>query len=231
MNSRYVITIKQDINKLLTTKFTQSIEEATWLSPIVVVPKKNGKLRICIDFKKLNAATKKDPCPLPFIDEVLNTIVGYEVCSFLDGYSKYHQISIAPDDIYKIVFVINWGVFIWKVMSFGVKNGLPTYRRAITKTFKKYLDNFMKIFLNDFTQCIVTWRVIYKSLNYVFQKCKEYGNSLNVDKCAFMVYLSMILGFIVSKEGKLPDPKKIQTKINMPPPKNPQQIQIFNGMA
>jgi hypothetical protein len=65
----------------------------------------------------------------------------------------------------------------------------------------------------------------------MFSKCIEYGNSLNPNKCAFMVFLGMILGFVISKEGKLPDPKNIQATINMPPPKNPQQIQVFNGMA
>jgi hypothetical protein len=71
---------------LLAVGFIESIEEATWLSPIVVPPKKNGKLKICRDFKKLNIATKKDPHPLPFIDEVLNTVTGYKAYSFLDGY-------------------------------------------------------------------------------------------------------------------------------------------------
>jgi hypothetical protein len=64
------------------------------LSPIIVVPRKNGKLKISIDFKKLNVATKKDPYPLPFTNEVLNTVVGYDTYSFLDGYSRYHQISM-----------------------------------------------------------------------------------------------------------------------------------------
>jgi hypothetical protein len=82
---------------------------------------------ICINFRKLNATTTKDPYPLPFIDEMLNTIIGYETYSFLDGYSRYHQISIIPKNIYKATFVIDRGVFIWKVMSFGVKNGPPTY--------------------------------------------------------------------------------------------------------
>jgi hypothetical protein len=77
------------------------------LSPIVIVPKKNGNLKICIDFKKLNVATKKDPFPLPFKDEVMNTIMGYESYSFLDGYLGYHQIFIAPEDKYKIAFVID----------------------------------------------------------------------------------------------------------------------------
>jgi hypothetical protein len=92
-------------------------------------------------------------------------------------------------------------------MSFGVKNGPPTYQRVVTKTFKEYLKSFLKIFLDDMK---------------IF---------LNLDKFAFMVFLGMILGFIVSKEGKLPNPKKIQVIINMPPPMNPQQIQVLNGMA
>jgi hypothetical protein len=83
-------------------------------------PKKNGKLKICINFKKLNATTKKDPYPLCFIYEVLNIVVGYEACSFLNGYSRYHQIFIAPKDKYKVAFVIDLGAFIWKVISFGV---------------------------------------------------------------------------------------------------------------
>jgi hypothetical protein len=76
-----------------------------------VVSKKNGKLKICIDFKKLNLATKKDPYPLPFTNEVLNTIIRYEAYSFLDGYSRYHQISIAPKHRYKIAFVTTKGLF------------------------------------------------------------------------------------------------------------------------
>jgi hypothetical protein len=94
---------------------------------MVVVPKKNGKLKICIDFRKLNGTTNKDPYPLPFINEVLNTVTGYEVYSFLNGYSTYHQISITLEDKYKITFVTYLRVFIWKAMSFGVKNGPLTY--------------------------------------------------------------------------------------------------------
>jgi putative transposase len=93
------------MNKLLATGFIQFIEEATWLSLIVIIPKKNGKLTICINFRKLNVATKKDPYPLPFKYEVLNTITRYEVYSFLDKYLGYHQISITQEDKYKIAFV------------------------------------------------------------------------------------------------------------------------------
>jgi hypothetical protein len=81
------------------------------LSPIIVVPKKIDKLRIYIDFKKLNATTKKDPYPLPFTYEMLNTVARYKAYSFLDGYSIYHQISMAPKDKYNTTFVTNWGGF------------------------------------------------------------------------------------------------------------------------
>jgi len=106
-------------------------------------------------------------------------------------------------------------------MSFGVKNGPPTHQKTITKTFREYFDSFMKIFLDDF--------IVYNDMeNHLqkpklcFQKCWEYGISLNPNKCAFMVFTGMILGFIVSKEGKLPYLKKIQAIVSMPLLKNPQ---------
>ncbi len=111
LNPNYATLVKQNINNLLTIGFIEFVEEATWLSPIVLIPKKNGKLKIYIDFRKLNQATKKDPYPLPFIDEVLNIVARYETYSFLDGYLAY-QIFIAQEDKYKIPFV---------------KNGPPTY--------------------------------------------------------------------------------------------------------
>jgi hypothetical protein len=100
LNPNYVIVVKQNIVKLLATRFIESIEEVTWLSPLVIIPKKNGKLRIYINFIKINATIKKGPYPLPFIYEVLNIVARYEAYYFLDGYSGYQQISIAPKDIY-----------------------------------------------------------------------------------------------------------------------------------
>ncbi len=91
LNLYYATTIKHDIDKLLASRFIQPINKATWLSPIVVVPKNNGKLKICVHSKKLNKATKKDPYPLPFSNEVLNIVVRYEVYSFLNGYLGYHE--------------------------------------------------------------------------------------------------------------------------------------------
>ncbi len=96
-------------------------------------------------------ATKKAPYPFPFINEVINIVTRHEVYTSLDGFSKYHQILIALEDQHKNCFCDRLGAFVWVVMPFGVKNGVPTYHRAITKMFCEYIDVFMKIFLDDFT--------------------------------------------------------------------------------
>ncbi len=134
-NPNYVTIIKHDIDKLLVAGFIKPIEEATWLSPIVIMPKKNGKLRICVDFRKLNVTIKKDPYPLHFTNEIINTITGHEVYTFMEGFSRYHQISIASEDQYKTTFVTNWGAFVWVIMRIGVKNGPPTYQRGSQQSF------------------------------------------------------------------------------------------------
>jgi hypothetical protein len=115
-------------------------------------------------------------------------------------------------------------------MPFGVKNGPPTNQRAITEAFDEYIDVFIKIFLDDFT-IFSDLSTHLEKLKKCFLKCKEFGISLNPNKRAFMVFLRTILGFIVSTKGKVMDPKKVQTLINMPIPTTPQHIQVFNGMA
>ncbi len=111
----------------------------------------------------------------------------------------------------------------WVVMPFGVKNGPPTYQRAITKTFYEYVDVFMKTFLDDFI-VFSDLSTHFEKLKKCFLKCREYGISLNPQKCAFMVYSKTILGFIVSKDGKTHDPKKIEVLVKMLVPKIPQEI-------
>jgi hypothetical protein len=103
----------------------EHVEEATWLSPIGIILKENGNLWIWVDFDKLNVATKKDLCFLPFIDEVLNIVTSHETYYFHDGFSKYHQISITSMGWYKIFLVNDWGAFVWSVMHFGVNYNGP----------------------------------------------------------------------------------------------------------
>ena len=153
MNPNYAKAVKKDLEKLLKAGFIEPVDQATWLSPIVVVPKKNGKLRICVDFRRLNAATKKDTYPLPFTNEVLVTVIGYAAYSFINYFSGYHQVHIHVDDRYKTAFITEWGAYVWVVMPFGLKNAPPTYQRILNQIFKDYLNDFMKLFLDDFSVC------------------------------------------------------------------------------
>ena len=121
MNPNYATRVKEEIDKLLKIGFIRPVKRATWLSPIVVVPKKNGKIRVCVDYRKLNVITITDSFPLPFTDSVLDAVVGNEMYCFLDGFSGYNQVRMHPNDQEKMAFITEWGVFVAVVMMFGLK--------------------------------------------------------------------------------------------------------------
>ena len=120
--------VKDEINKLLDAGFIYEIEPIEWVSRIVIVMKKNGKIRVCVDLKKVNAATVRDHYPLPFIEHVLERVVGHEAYSFLDGFSGYNQVSIDPKDQHKTAFATTWGIFAYRKMPFGLTNAQQHFR-------------------------------------------------------------------------------------------------------
>lgn len=105
MNPNNAKAVKEDIDRLLKASFITPIEEASWLSLIVVVPKKNGKLRICVDYRGLNQATHKGPFAFPFTDNVLEEVAGHELYSFMDGRSGYNSIGVSPANQHKTAFI------------------------------------------------------------------------------------------------------------------------------
>ena len=111
MGQEQMAALKEEVDKLLKAGFIYPVETAEWVSPVVVTPKKDGRWRVCVDFKPLNAATKKDPYPLPFIDQILDSVAGYERYSVCDGFSGYFQLKIAQEDQKKTTFVTPWGYF------------------------------------------------------------------------------------------------------------------------
>ena len=115
--------------------FIYLVEDSKWVSSIVVTPKKNGKWTICVDYKPLNAATKRDHFPLPFQDEILNEVAGHERYTVCDGYSGYFQISIAQEDQKKTTFITPWGCFAYRVMPFGLTNAPSTFQRFMNHVF------------------------------------------------------------------------------------------------
>ena len=116
MNPNVAKQVKTEIDWLLKVGFIAPIENSEWVSPIVVMPKKNKKVRICVNYRKLNAATISNPFPLPYLDSILDDVVGHEMYSFLDGFSGYNQIWMAAEDEAKTTFVTAWGVFVCTVM-------------------------------------------------------------------------------------------------------------------
>ena len=146
MNPNFAKQVKEEIDKLLKVGFIYPVHQVTWLSPIVIVPKKNGKIRVYVDYRKLNAATLTDPFPLPFCDTLLDAVAGHEIYSFLDGFSGYNQVLMAPEDRDKTAFVTEWGVFASNVMTFGLKNAPPTFQKWVQEVFEPFLTTFMRVF-------------------------------------------------------------------------------------
>jgi hypothetical protein len=136
-----------------------------------VVPKKNGKLRVCVDYQKLNAATITDAFPLLFTDGVLDTIVGHEMYSFLDGFTGYNQIRMAEEDQKKTTFVTEWGVFVAVVMMFGLKMAPATSQRIIMEIFEDYISGFMQVFLDDFA-VFRSQKMHLQHVEMCVQKCR-----------------------------------------------------------
>ncbi|MCO5551478.1 hypothetical protein L7F22_004982 [Adiantum nelumboides] len=149
MNPKYTKIVQEELEKLIECGFIYPIEHSKWVSPIVIVPKKNGKLRVCVDLKKVNAATRRDHYPLPYSKHVLERVAGKEAYSFLDGYSGYNQITIALEDQAKTAFITEFGVFAFRVMAFGLTNAPATFQQLINTAFKEYLRDFCEAFLDD----------------------------------------------------------------------------------
>jgi len=157
-------------------------------------------------FPKIECFHKKDPYPLPFMEEVLDMVAWHEVYLFLDGFSCYH-ITITLENRYKIAFITDLGTFIWIIMLFGLKNVPPTYQWIVNATFREYLGMFMKLFIDDFN-VFSDLKTHLAKFWLCFDKCWKFGICLNMEKCMFLVYLRVILGHVVFKVGKLLHPKK-----------------------
>ncbi|MCO5561286.1 hypothetical protein L7F22_014907 [Adiantum nelumboides] len=145
-----------EVRMLLNGGFIYLVEDSKWVSPVVVTPKKNGKWLVCVDYKPLNAATKRDRFPLSFQDEILNEIARYERHTVCDGYSGYFQTRIAEEDQKNTTFVTPWGCFAYRVMPFGLTNTPATFQCFVTHVFQPFFGKSIRVFIDDF--CIYSSR-------------------------------------------------------------------------
>lgn len=151
MNPSLKDIVKEELQKWLNVNFIYLISDSKWVSPLVVVPKNNGKWQICVDYRELKKATLKDYFPLPFIDQVLDTLAGKKYFSFLDGFSGYNQIQIAPEDQEKTTFTYLWGTYAYRVLPFGLYNAPTTFQRVVLGIFSDLTNDCVEVFMDVFS--------------------------------------------------------------------------------
>jgi hypothetical protein len=225
--------------KLLDTVIIYPISDSKWVSQIHVVPKrvgltvvknKNDELvptriqygwRVCIDYRKLNAATRKDHFPLPFIDQMVERLAGHDYYCFLDGYSGSNQVPVDPEDQEKTTFTCPFGTFAYHRMPFGLCNAPATFQRCII--IEIFMDDF-SVFGSSFEECL-------HHLTLVLVRRMEKNLVLNWEKCHFMVKHGIVLGHIISHQGIEVDKTKVNLISNLPPPRTVKEIRSFLGHA
>ena len=240
---------KERSAKLLDAGIIYPISDSKWVSPVQVVPKKGGMTvvkndaneliptrtvtgwRVCIDYRKLNDATRKDHFPLPFIDQMLEKLAGHDYYCFLDGYSGYNQIHIASEDQEKTTFTCPYGTFAFRRMPFGLCNAPATFQRCMMSIFSDMLENFIEIFMDDFSVFGKSFESCLTNLGCVLKRCKETNLLLNWEKCHFMVREGIVLGHKVSAKGIEVDRAKVEVIEKLPPPTSVKGIRSFLGHA
>ncbi|GKB61773.1 reverse transcriptase domain-containing protein, partial [Tanacetum coccineum] len=181
------------------------ISDSPWVSPVHCVPKKGGFTvvendeneliptrlvtgwRVCIDYQKLNDATRKDHFPLPFMDQMLERLVGNEYYCFLDGFSGYFQIFIDPQDQEKTTFTCPYGTFAYRRMPFGLCNAPGTFQRCMMAIFHDMIEKTMEVFMDDFSVFGNSFRTCLSHLDKMLKRCEDTNLCLNWEKSHFMV--------------------------------------------
>ena len=202
-----------EVDNLLRVGFIREVKYPEWLANVVVVPKKGGKWRVCVDYSDLNEACPKDSFPLPCIDQIVGVTVRHGIFSFLDAFSGYHQIPMHLPDIKKTAFITPHNLYCYDVMPFDLKNVGTTYQRLVTKIFRPLLGNTMEAYIDDMLVKSKERFDHTKHLQEAFELLRRYDMKLNSLKCGFRVSSSKFSGFMVTHRGIEANP--IQLKVIM----------------
>ena len=185
------------------------------------------KWRVCIDYRKLNFATKKDHFRLPFIEQILDRLAQSSYFCFLDGYSGYNQIAIHPDDQEKMMFTCPFGTFAFRRMPFGLCNAPVTVQRCMTAIFPDFLGDSLKVFMDDFSIFGKDFESCLAHLTKIMEVYIKKRLVLSWEKSHFMVREGVVLGHIVSGKGLEVDKAKIEVFQNLPLPSTVRDLRSF----
>ena len=186
---------------------------------MVLVPKKDGKVRMCVDFCDLNKDSPKGDFPLPHIDVLVDNTTSHTLLSFIDEFSGYNQIKMAPENREKTAFNTSWGTYCYKVMPFGLKNVGATYQRAATTLLHNLIHKEVEVYVDDMIVKSKDPEGHISALRKFFERIRFYKLRLNPKKSAFRVTSQKLLGFMVSQRGIEVDPDKIKAIVEMKPPR------------
>ncbi|CAN6704199.1 unnamed protein product [Malus baccata var. baccata] len=187
--------------------------------------------RVCIDYRKLNNTTRKDHFPLPFIDQMLERLAGHSFYCFLDGYSRYNQIVIAPDDQEKTTFTCPFGTFAYRRMPFGLCNAPATFQRCMVSIFSDFIEKIIEVFMDDFSVFGDSFDGCLENLTLILKRYVETNLVLNWEKCHFMVKQGIVLGHIISENDIEVDKSKIDLVRHLPSPTSVREVHSFLGHA
>lgn len=203
-------------------------------APVLLVKKKDGTMRMCIDYRALNNITVKNAYPLPRIDDLLDKIQGAKFFSSLDLLSGYHQLALQPTDIPKTAFKTHVGLYEYRVLSFGLTNAPSVFQSVMNKVFSNHpnmLNKFVLVYMDDILILSKTKEEHLQHLQQVFSVLQAEGLSVKLKKCQFFRDELKFLGHIISGDGIKPDPDKVAAVDNWPLPHTQTELKGFLGLT
>jgi hypothetical protein len=230
MPPKELAELKVQLQELLDKGYIRP-SSSPWGSPALFVKKKDGSLRMCVDYRPLNAVTIKNKYPLPFIDVLFDQLASAQVFSKIDLRSGYHQIMIRASDIPKTTFSTRYGLYEFLVVSFGLTNALAYFMYLMNSVFMNELYKFVVVFIDDILIYSKSKAEHAKHLRIVLQRLRDYKLYAKFSKCEFWLDSVKFLGHTISKDGISMDPSEVQEFMDWKPPKSVHQIRSFLGLA
>ncbi|GAU51685.1 hypothetical protein TSUD_414990 [Trifolium subterraneum] len=222
--------LKSQLEDLLSKKFIRP-SVSPWGAPVLLVKKKDGKSRLCVDYRQLNRVTIKNRYPLPRIDDLMDQLRGVVIFSKIDLMSGYHQIRVKEEDIPKTAFRTRYGHYEYLVMPFGVTNAPAIFMDYMNRIFHLFLDKFVVVFIDDILIYSKSREEHEEHLRLVLQVLKEKQLYANLGKCEFWLEEVKFLGHVISKEGIAVDPSKVEAVVAWERPKTATEIRSFVGLV
>ena len=222
--------VKQHVHQLMQSRVIRE-SSSPYASPIVIVRKKDGQIRLCVDYRHLNSKTRKDAFPLPRIEESLDALCGAKWFSTLDLASGYNQVPVAEGDKSKTAFCTPFGLFEFNRMPFGLCNAPSTFQRLMERMFGDQRFQTLLLYLDDIIVFSSTIEQQVERLEMVFTRLQQEGLKAKLEKCCFLQQQVSYLGHVVSKDGVSTDPAKISAVSEWRRPTNVKELRSFLGFA